>query len=338
MASSGSVALVAVTIAAVVTAGCSATPQSAGRPRTSPSAPVSFAVPSSSPTTQPDSPSPSPIPTSLPIVVAQSDLPNALNPGTCIEYSPTGRARHQVVFLDAGHGGLDPGGVGSTSSGAPIDEETAALAVELRALGLLRGAGYSVVVSRTTDTTVARLVTSDYVFGSLTAHAVRIDALARAACANAAGAAVLVAIHFNADSNPEFGGVQTVFDDARSFTPENLRLAELVQAELTDAYRGVGLDISDLGTVADSESGTPALTARGEAYGHLIELGPQSSGWVDHPSVMPGVLVEALHLTRPPEADLASNPKGQALIASALVSGIEKFLDPGTPPPLLGAS
>jgi N-acetylmuramoyl-L-alanine amidase len=275
------------------------------------------------PTTQPP---PSPPPSNWPVMVSQPDLPNGLNPTACMQYAPTGLDRHQVVFLDAGHGGVDPGAVGNTSSGAVIEEKAANLAVELNARELLRAAGYGVVVSRTADTTVARLVTSDYDNGLLTAHAVRLDALARAACANAANAVVLVAIHFNAGDSPAFGGVMTLFDDARSFTPQNLRLASLVQTTLTDAYRVNGLEIADLGTVADSMSGTPALTARGAAYGHLIELGPESSGWVDHPSVMPGILVEAMHVSRPSEADVANSPNGQTLIAGALVAGIEKFL------------
>lgn len=313
-------------------------PHLLNHPQATPAVPAPTAIPSSSPEVPTAHLSPSPSPTSWPVEVSQPDLPDALNPNTCIEYAPTGRDRHQVLFLDAGHGGVDPGAVGTTSSGAAIEEKTATLAVELDALTLLRAAGYEVVASRTADTTVARLATSDYSTGLLTAHAVRLDAMARAACANAANAAVLVAIHFNADGNPAFGGVMTIFDDARSFTTENLRLASLVQAALTDAYRAAGIGIADLGTVADSEGGTPALTARGAAYGHLIELGPESNGWVDHPSVMPGILVEASHVTRPSEADLASGPAGQTLIASAIVIGIEKFLGSGTPPSMLTAS
>ena len=332
------VGLILVTLLVIATLGWSLRPRPPAPAQLTPVPPVAVASPSSSPLPAPDASTPAPVPTSWPIAVAQSDLPNALNPGTCMQYSPIGPARHLVVFLDAGHGGVDSGAVGTTSSGAKISEETATLAVELRALDLLRSAGYSVVVSRTTDTAVAKLATSDYVYGTLTARAVRLDALARAACANAAKADALVAIHFNADSSTEYGGVMTIFDDARSFTPENLRLATLVQTELTDTYRSAGLGIADLGTVADSASGTPALTARGAAYGHLIELGPQSSGWVDHPSSMPGILVEALHLSRPAEADFANGAMGQGLIASALVVGIERFLGSGTAPPLLNAS
>jgi N-acetylmuramoyl-L-alanine amidase len=332
------VALIAVTVLGIATLGWSLKPRSPAPAQPSPAAQVAIAEPSSSPIPVADATTPSPVPTSWPIAVAQSDLPNALNPGTCIRYSPIGPATHLVVFLDAGHGGVDSGAVGTTSSGTKISEAAATLAVELRALDLLRNAGYGVVVSRTTDTGVAKLAASDYTYGTLTARAVRLDALARAACANTAKADALVAIHFNADSSTQYGGVMTIFDDARSFTSENFRLATLVQTELTDTYQSAGLGIANLGTVADSASGTPALTARGAAYGHLIELGPQSSGWVDHPSAMPGILVEALHLSRPAEADFANGAKGQSLIASALVAGIEKFLGSGTAPPVLNAS
>jgi N-acetylmuramoyl-L-alanine amidase len=332
------VVVILVSLLGIATLGWSLKPRTPAPPQLTPAARAAVATPSASPMPAADAPTPAPVPTSWPIAVAQSDLPSAINPGTCIQYSPIGPARHLVVFLDAGHGGVDSGAVGTTSSGVSISEEAATLAVELKALDLLRHAGYGVVVSRTTDTGVAKLATSDYVYGTLTARAVRLDALARAACANTAKADALVAIHFNADSSTQYGGVMTIFDDARSFTPQNLRLATLVQAELTDTYRSAGLGIADLGIVADSASGTPALTARGAAYGHLIELGPQSSGWVDHPSSMPGILVEALHLSRPAEADFANGAKGQSLIASALVAGIEKFLGSGTAPPVLNAS
>ena len=70
---------------------------------------------------------------------------------------PTQGDRHQTVFLDAGHGGIDPGGVGTTSAGTAIDEAHLTLPVELDAMQLLRAEGFRVVVSRTTQSTVVRL-------------------------------------------------------------------------------------------------------------------------------------------------------------------------------------
>jgi hypothetical protein len=46
--------------------------------------------------------------------------PRLFSPGACLEFPPTRGDRDQTVFLDAGHGGLDPGGVGSTQAGASV--------------------------------------------------------------------------------------------------------------------------------------------------------------------------------------------------------------------------
>jgi N-acetylmuramoyl-L-alanine amidase len=40
--------------------------------------------------------------------------------GSCVAYPPTAGDRGETVFLDAGHGGIDPGGVGITQSGKTI--------------------------------------------------------------------------------------------------------------------------------------------------------------------------------------------------------------------------
>ncbi len=101
----------------------------------------------------------------LVLVVGQRSSPVAGEPldprlfadGSCLAYPPSSGDRHQTVFLDAGHGGIDPGAVGTTQSGHTIDEATETLPVELEVMDLLRARGYRVVVSRTTATTVLRL-------------------------------------------------------------------------------------------------------------------------------------------------------------------------------------
>jgi hypothetical protein len=57
--------------------------------------------------------------------------PAIFSPGACLAYAPANRSRHETVFLDAGHGGVDPGGVGSDGSGATVEESTVNLPVEL---------------------------------------------------------------------------------------------------------------------------------------------------------------------------------------------------------------
>lgn len=256
--------------------------------------------------------------------VTQVAVPG-LESGACLSYAPTQGKQNRTIFLDPGHGGLDPGVVGATASGHQVLEKDATLAVATRLTALLRAAGYRVVMARTEDSTVLKLSSTDSVLGSMNATAEHGDLVARAACANAAGAAVLVSIHFDGFEDPSVGGTETFYDPARSFADANQRLAADLQSALV-----AGLGASDRGVWTDDQLAAPTLTASGSAYGHLIELGPISAGWVDNPSQMPGALVEPLFVTNPKEAQLASDPAGQQRIAEALKAGLLKYLAGGS--------
>jgi N-acetylmuramoyl-L-alanine amidase len=246
-------------------------------------------------------------------------LPN-LESGACMSLAPTHPGSGQTVFIDPGHGGLDPGVVGGTSAHQVLEKDVA-LAVASRLSDLLRSAGFRVVMARTQDTTVIKLSSSDSVYGSLTASAEHRDLAARAACANAAGAAALISIHFDAFADPSVGGTETFYDPARTFAAANRKLATDVQSALVAA-----LGTSDRGVWTDDQLAAPTLTSSGSSYNHLIELGPLSAGWVDKPSQMAGALVEPLFLTNPTEARLAADPTGQQQIAAALAAGLAKYL------------
>lgn len=252
--------------------------------------------------------------------VANRVLLPDLASGSCMSL-PARTGSGQTVFIDAGHGGLDPGVV---AGGGKLLEKDATLGVALRLSDLLRAAGYRVVMARTQDTTVTRLSASDSTYGSLTASAEHRDLVARAACANAAGAAALVSIHFDAFNDPTVGGTETFYDPARTFAAANRTLATDLQSALVAA-----LGTADRGVWTDDQLAAPTLTSSGSTYNHLIELGPMSAGWVDNPSQMAGALVEPLFLTNPKEARLAGDPAGQQLIAAALEAGVVKFLTAG---------
>ena len=57
-----------------------------------------------------------------------------------------------------------------------------------------------------------------------------------------------------------------------------------------------------------------------------MELGPAKPGWNDHPSQMPGALVEPFFVTNPVEAQVASSAAGQKVIAAGLEQGLVAFL------------
>ena len=243
-----------------------------------------------------------------------------LAPEACRSFRPTAPANGHTIFLDPGHGGPDPGGSGQLADGTPVVEKAATLAVGLDLSGQLRAAGFRVVMSRVADTAVTRLTDADLDSGALRGSALHRDLLARIACANAAGADVLLAIHFNAFEDPTATGAQTFYDADRPFADRNLKLAGSLQSAIT-----AQLKVDDRGVASDADLSAPTITDAGAAYGHLIELGPPEAGWVDTPSAMPGALVEPLFLTAPQEASLVATAAGRARIATALAAGLSAY-------------
>jgi N-acetylmuramoyl-L-alanine amidase len=243
-------------------------------------------------------------------------------------YAPTGPARHLTVFLDAGHGGRDPGAVGRTESGKTVYEAHETLAVELDTMAILRAAGFRVVVSRTRDASVMRLRPADVSGGVLTAQGSHADVVARAVCANDAHANVLVGIYFNGGA-PSEAGALTAYDAVRPFAARSRRLATLVQRDVLAAMNARGWRIPDAGVRTDVELGS-AVSSKGLAYDHLVLIGPAYPGYVRTPSRMPGALIEPLFITDPFEASIAASHRGQEVIAHALAQSIQQYFAPGT--------
>jgi N-acetylmuramoyl-L-alanine amidase len=246
-------------------------------------------------------------------------------PGQCERFAPTSGDRHRTVFLDAGHGGLDPGAVEETEDGQTVEEADLTLPVELDTMALLRAKGFTVVVSRTRAATVSRPRPGDISGGVFTAQGVHDDVAARDVCADLAHADLLLGIYFDAGGSSYDAGGVTGYDTDRPFTRDNLRFATLVQDHLMAAMNGRGWGIPDLGVVDDSVLGGPALTEQAAEYGHLQLLGPAEPGYFTTPSAMPGALTEPLFVTDPFEASLGSRPAGQRVIAAALAAAVESY-------------
>jgi N-acetylmuramoyl-L-alanine amidase len=254
--------------------------------------------------------------------------PSKFSPGACVAFAPTGAPRHVTVFLDAGHGGPDPGAVGTTESGRTIYEANLTLAVEFDTTAILRAAGFRVVVSRTRDTSVLRLGHGDLAGRVFSAEGSHDDVVARDVCANEGHANLLVGIYFDAGA-PNYAGALTGYDAVRPFARENLRFARLLQADVLDAMNAEGWGIPSEGVQSDTGLGS-ALTSEALAYGHLVLLGPAYGDYVPTPSQMPGALIEPLFITDPFEGSIAASRHGQQVIAEAMAKAIEQYFAQGS--------
>lgn len=246
--------------------------------------------------------------------------------GACVAYAPSGRANSRTVFIDAGHGGADPGAVSATPGGL-VRESRLTLAIATRTRDRLRAGGFRVVQSRSADTTVARLGPAAMNGNSLTAAGLKRDIEARNACANASGADILLGVHLNSYGDPAVSGAETLYNPNRSFSAKNRVLARALQASVVSSLNAAGWATPDRGVTPDTGAGAEALTKEAAAYDQLLQLGPARPPWFSTPTRMPGAIVEPLFLTSPAHARRAATPGGQDLVARALARGVARYAE-----------
>ena len=238
----------------------------------------------------------------------------------------------KLVFLDPGHGGIDWGAKAQKPDGTWIGEKTYTLDLAKRTAPLLQQAGYSVVLSRTSEATSdqwavnnpPRDLNGDGEIDSIDDVQARID------IANGVHADLLLSIHLNAHSlpngaaDPSFSGVTTLYDPDRTFSAENKRFAGLVQAQMLGVVgAALGRPSHDWGVADDTTLATPFTTAH-TSYHHDVELGPSQAGWIDA-SRMPGVISEPLFLTNPDEQAALLRDELRQAIAAGYVRAVQAY-------------
>jgi len=145
----------------------------------------------------------------MPYYVGHTELPRG--PGPCGTWDETAveitrsPLYQKTIAVDPGHGGTDPGAIGSTG----LQEKAVTLDIAKRLAAMLEEAGAKAVLTRTDDVSV------------FLPERVRIAADARADA--------FVSVHANAGRTDEPAGTETLFC---SNVPMSSRLAQCVQASL----------------------------------------------------------------------------------------------------------
>jgi N-acetylmuramoyl-L-alanine amidase len=219
-----------------------------------------------------------------------------------------------LVAIDPGHGRRDVGAIGRVGEQMLVEKDLT-LTVAGRTADLLEQAGYRVVLTRRDDAPAdgGRDLTGD---GRVD---LADDLQARVDRANAAGAAVLLSIHFNGSPDRGLRGPEVYYSADRPFAAENRRLAEAVHAAIRARLREVGAPSTGRGILPDLSLGGGPLYLLGPAGGRIVR-----------PSAMPGVLVEGLYLTNPDDARRLASPSALEALARAHADAVTSYLGPPT--------
>ena len=196
------------------------------------------------------------------------------------------------VLLDAGHGGIDPGG----QSPSGLLEKHLTLDLSRRVAQALETAGYEAVISRVGDETLSL---AD-----------------RVAMAESVEADLLVSIHFNTAANPDAQGAETFVLAAGGKRGTNEPERPGV-APATDANRFDGAQMFLGYLVHHSLLESTRATDRGLRRSRFFVL---------REARVPSILVECAFLTNEAEASLLQTNAYREQLARGIADGIIRYL------------
>lgn len=128
-------------------------------------------------------------------------------------------ANQFVVVIDAGHGGIDPGGIGISTK---IKEADINLQISKKLERLLCAAGMRVIMTRENENGLYGVYTKNYK---------KIDMAKRKEIIEAANPDVVVSVHMNRFTNKSLRGAQVFYDDGNDL---GATLAESIQTEFNN--------------------------------------------------------------------------------------------------------
>ena len=192
---------------------------------------------------------------------------------------------NKVVYLDAGHGGYDPG-----ASYFGISEKSLTLAIQSRVKAKLEAEGYQVVTTRTSDTYV--------------------DLTDRSRAANASESDIFVSIHINASGSSAAQGIETYYYQPYAEYPSRINA--------TYHANPTRLSMSDTLANAIQSSLINATGAQNQGV-------KRQTFAVLRETTSPAVLLELGFLSNPQEAARLNTSAYQETLANAIVAGIKRY-------------
>lgn len=228
--------------------------------------------------------------------------------------------RMKTIVIDAGHGGKDPGNLGTGRY--KTKEKDIALDVALRVGGYIQKQFPDINVIYTRDTDVF------------------IGLNERADIANKAKADLFISIHCNAFPNPKSNGVET-FVLGLHRNQENLQVAMkenqaiFLEDDYKTKYEGfdpsspesiIALTIMQSAFLQQSLSISSYIQQQFKTRVGRRDRGVKQAGFlVLRRTTMPSILIELGFLTHAPEEDFLNTENGKAYMSSAIFRGFKEY-------------
>ncbi len=221
----------------------------------------------------------------------------------------------RLIFLEAGHGGKDPGAVHYDAEGkVDVLEKEVNLDITKRIGKLLTESGFAVAYARETDV----LLTS--FDGPNDRQNRRAEIQARLDAANKLKADLYFSIHFNGYRQKEVSGTEVYYCADRPFAAQSKRLAELTLQNILKELKGIGYQAVNRGAKDDLGASWPGY--------HYFALGPTT----DRPGQMPAVIGEGLFVTNDADAAILRSEAGRQAIARAYAQAVIAYYQPSAAP------
>jgi N-acetylmuramoyl-L-alanine amidase len=232
------------------------------------------------------------------------------------------RTRPLVVVIDPGHGGVMHWGdeSGAVDRGGRLMEKQMTLKVGLQAATLLRGMGYTVYLTRTTDNHVnvpPRDLNGDGKINKIDEYD------ARTLFANKHHADVFVSIHFDGSPVTSKHGTHGYYCPARPFWKSSKRLATLLTASVASSITKAGYRDPNNGIQTDMADKVPQSRAD---YPWFLVLGPSKPHWLTG-TAMPGALIETLFMSNLQDDAAMRKPAIVAAMAHGYAHAIHAYFN-----------